>query len=222
MELTENTQYLLPIVLAVMSAKWVGDAFSRSIYEELIEIKSLPALQHHPPHKTNLWTVKDVMASPVVTLREVESVDRIMRILRDSTHMGFPVVTGGQDELGFYRGFILRKQLLILLDKQLYKPKGPNYGQAGLLEYEYYNSLMNQKLSLDKVKIPPEFSQPDLELDVTPYMNQSQLVVTDNFSYPEVYKLFQTLGLRHIPVVDHHFRVKGMITRHDLLSFHFK
>lgn len=47
-----GTQFLLPLMLAIMSAKWVGDAFGKSIYEEMMELKSITFLEHHPPVST--------------------------------------------------------------------------------------------------------------------------------------------------------------------------
>lgn len=41
-----------------MSAKWIGDALSKSIYEEISELKSIPYLEHHPPYSTYKLTGK--------------------------------------------------------------------------------------------------------------------------------------------------------------------
>lgn len=35
-----------------MCAKWIGDAFTGSMYEELGLLKSIPCLRHHPPYTT--------------------------------------------------------------------------------------------------------------------------------------------------------------------------
>ncbi len=39
-------------MVGVMSAKWVGDTMSKSIYDELAELKSIPLLEDHPPKST--------------------------------------------------------------------------------------------------------------------------------------------------------------------------
>ena len=38
--------------------------------------------------------------------------------------------------------------------------------------------------------------------DVTPYMNPSPFTVSPNTSVSQVFNLFRTMGLRHLPVVN--------------------
>lgn len=52
-------------------------------------------------------------------------------------------------------------------------------------------------------------------------MDKSQVVVFNTFSFMEAYRIFQYMSLRHLPVIDSKFQVVGMITRHNLLSYHF-
>lgn len=56
-------------------------------------------------------------------------------------------------------------------------------------------------------------------LDLRPYINNSSLAVHESFSAERTYILFSTMGLRHLVVVDDHNRVKGIITRKDLLGY---
>ena len=56
------------------------------------------------------------------------------------------------------------------------------------------------------------------EIDLRPYTNRSETAVPADFSAMRTYLLFRTLGLRHLPVVDEHNRVVGMVTRKELLS----
>jgi H+/Cl- antiporter ClcA len=85
-ELTETTQYLLPIILVVMTSKWTADFFGSSIYERLLDLKRIPFMHfdndhqnlhqpssHHPgniqlaeiPTGNSVLTVDDVMSSIV-------------------------------------------------------------------------------------------------------------------------------------------------------------
>jgi chloride channel 7 len=77
-----GTQYLLPIMLAVMMAKWVGDYFGPAIYEEISELKSIPFLEHHTPHSTFMKTATQVMAENVICIQEVERLDFIIQVRR--------------------------------------------------------------------------------------------------------------------------------------------
>jgi chloride channel 7 len=70
----------LPIILVVMVAKWVGDYFSHSIYERLIQLKGLPFLENNPPKECAILGVTEVMQNHVVTFREIEKVDTILKV----------------------------------------------------------------------------------------------------------------------------------------------
>jgi CBS domain-containing protein len=56
-------------------------------------------------------------------------------------------------------------------------------------------------------------------LDLSPYVNLSAHAVPEAFSVARAYVLFSTMGLRHLVVVDARNRVRGVITRKDLLGF---
>jgi chloride channel 7 len=122
MELTETTQYLLPIMLAVQAAKWVGDGLGLSLYDALMEVKSIPFLEHHTPPHTWLAGVSRFMTSKVVCVREVERVDRIVELLQFTKHSGFPVVSIRHGHHRIFKGFISRNQLALLVDKEQYEP----------------------------------------------------------------------------------------------------
>ena len=59
----------------------------------------------------------------------------------------------------------------------------------------------------------------EAEVDLTPYANTSAFVVPDSFSLERAYILFRSMGLRHLVVVDERNRVRGIVTRKDLLGF---
>eukprot|EP00882_Tetradesmus_deserticola_P012709 GHRQ01013468.1.p2 GENE.GHRQ01013468.1~~GHRQ01013468.1.p2 ORF type:complete len:174 (+),score=38.03 GHRQ01013468.1:298-819(+) len=56
-------------------------------------------------------------------------------------------------------------------------------------------------------------------VDLSPYVNSSALKVQDTMSLERAYILFRNMGLRHLVVVDEHNRVRGIVTRKDLLGF---
>jgi chloride channel 7 len=63
-----------------MIAKWVGDYFTESIYDDLIQLKGLPFLPSSPSKECDLFTVIDVMNTSVIVLHQVEKVDRILTV----------------------------------------------------------------------------------------------------------------------------------------------
>ncbi|GAM27628.1 hypothetical protein SAMD00019534_108040 [Acytostelium subglobosum LB1] len=149
-ELTEGTQYMLPVMLSVMIAKWVGDIFNESIYEHLMEQKCYPYLPTQPPQYMAKFGITDVMKTEVITLYEVDKVSRIIQVLQSNQHNGFPVVERasssgngnsngngngnivGKDDYsasedGIYCGMILRSQLIILLHYKIFSHDQPSF-----------------------------------------------------------------------------------------------
>jgi len=49
-------------------------------------------------------------------------------------------------------------------------------------------------------------------------MNQTPYLIQQNATLTRVFRIFRTMGLRHLPVVDNRSRVVGMITRKDLVN----
>jgi len=211
-ELTEGTQYLLPIILVVMVAKWVGDYCSHSIYERLIEVKGIPFLEGHPPKTFTVMAVTDFMEKNVITFNEVERASTISQVLCDTTHNGFPIVT---KDNRIFRGLILRSQLLVLLQKRLFIADPASQG-AEPIPYLEFSDLLTRKLPHPNAIFLSE-QEAEMFLDLRPYMDNSTITVQSSFSLGNVYTLFRTMGLRHLPVLDDENHVVGIITRKDLL-----
>ncbi|XP_045912072.1 chloride transport protein 6 [Micropterus dolomieu] len=57
---------------------------------------------------------------------------------------------------------------------------------------------------------------PRMIVDVTPYMNPCPYTVSPNTRICQVFNLFRTMGLRHLPVVNAVGEIVGIITRHNL------
>ena len=56
----------------------------------------------------------------------------------------------------------------------------------------------------------------DSVLNLTNYMNLHPVVVPSDASVSRAYRLFRTLGMRHMLVGDAHPRLRGLLTRKDL------
>jgi len=55
-------------------------------------------------------------------------------------------------------------------------------------------------------------------VDLRAYVNRSGVSMPQYFSAMRAFVMFRTLGLRHLPVVDEHNRVVGIVTRKELLN----
>ncbi|EFA85505.1 chloride channel protein [Heterostelium album PN500] len=246
-ELTEGTQYMLPVILSVMIAKWVGDIFNESIYEHLMEQKCYPFLPTQPPQSMLRFGITDVMKTDVVTLYEVERVSRIIEVLQAADkHAGFPVIekhgSANKDaysEDGIYCGMILRSQLTILLNYKIFCQEQPHiqntyqrgknqrrWGKATDYGHIPADGRMNYQIMTQALArhFPPisemNITREEIEtmyIDLRPYMNLSSVVANETFSFQEGYQLFRTMGLRHMPVVNKRNEVVGIVTRKDLL-----
>jgi len=211
-ELTEGTQYLLPIILVVMVAKWVGDYFSHGIYERLIEVKGIPFLEGHAPKSFAVMSVTEFMEEQVVTFGEMEKVSTISQALCDTRHHGFPVV----GDHGVFRGLILRSQLLVLLQRRRFVVDPANPQSAAQMEYPEFSDQLRRKLPNPKAIFLTE-QEAEMFLDLRPYIDNSSITVRSSFSLGNAYTLFRTMGLRHLPVLNDENRVVGIITRKDFL-----
>jgi chloride channel 7 len=47
-EITNDVAFLLPIMVAIMVAKWVGDYITHPLYHSLLELKCIPFLDSEP------------------------------------------------------------------------------------------------------------------------------------------------------------------------------
>eukprot|EP00047_Mylnosiga_fluctuans_P023820 m.146627 g.146627 ORF g.146627 m.146627 type:complete len:841 (+) comp9698_c0_seq6:54-2576(+) len=180
LEITGDFRYVPGIAIAVVFAKMTGGFFTKSIYHMMIHLKDIPFLEDIPSSAMDNVFVRDIMATPVVTLRNHESMTNLRRILAGCKHNGFPIV---REENGHIRlcGVILREFLARIVERA------------------------------------PSDS---VDVDVTAYMNETPFTVQPEFTMTQAFRMFRTLGLRHLPVVNKDFELQGIITRRDFLESH--
>lgn len=61
----------------------------------------------------------------------------------------------------------------------------------------------------------------DCWLDLRPYLDSAPFTMNEHASVQRAYRVFRTLGLRHLIVVNKRNQVLGIVTRHDLVSTHY-
>ena len=117
-ELTGALTYVLPIMVAVMLSKWVGDAFSRrGIYESWIHFNAYPFLdsgddgagfQHVPdiPAGQIMTRIEDL----VVLTATGHTIASLRAVLDSCDYRGFPVVSDPRDAI--LLGYISRAELV--------------------------------------------------------------------------------------------------------------
>ncbi|KAF2836657.1 hypothetical protein M501DRAFT_1018548 [Patellaria atrata CBS 101060] len=199
-ELTGALTYVLPIMIAVMISKWVGDAIStRGIYESWIHFNGYPFLDNS---EDNSARIPDVAAAQVMTRIEdlivITATGHTIQSLRDllATHhfRGFPVIDNPRDAV--LLGYISRTELAFALSSALTPPRNMPP------ETEAYFS--HQPLA-----------DPTTSLDLRPWMDQTPITLNAKASLQLTVNMFQKIGLRYVIFVEKGM-LKGLLTKKDV------
>eukprot|EP00033_Pygsuia_biforma_P002282 GCRY01002527.1.p1 GENE.GCRY01002527.1~~GCRY01002527.1.p1 ORF type:complete len:776 (+),score=132.87 GCRY01002527.1:113-2440(+) len=208
LEITNDIQFLLPIMLVLMVAKAVGDLLSHPLYDMMMQEKHMSYLESDLPPNLDHITVAHVMACPVVTLPPSPSIQMVLQTLSAHGHQGFPVIDASS---GVFLGLIRRTQLLNIL--KYHEVMGPGY-QLSLSEL---NFRIKPKMEEQIVSL---FSGGNTIVedivDLIPYMDRACLTVQAHWSLMRAHRIFRTMGLRHMVVTDERNTVVGIVTRHNL------
>ena len=134
-EATNDYTYGLPLMLTLITARWVGNCFNDGLYDIHIHLNCVPLLESDslvgPWEQSRAETVllaKDVM-SPVsrdLCLLEVESVQNVVRLLESTKHNAFPVVEPDSAGLTLI-ALVTRRQLCLILANGCYGSSSASY-----------------------------------------------------------------------------------------------
>ena len=141
-ELTGGLTYIVPLMAAAVTAKWVGDAFGRGgIYDAQIELNGYPFLDNK--EEFNYTTLASDVMKPrflfffnkipkfnffkfeifwrpnepplSVLTQEGMTLGEIEQLLKDTTFTGYPVVVSRESQ--YLVGYVLRRDLQIAIGK---------------------------------------------------------------------------------------------------------
>eukprot|EP00054_Salpingoeca_dolichothecata_P002909 m.24465 g.24465 ORF g.24465 m.24465 type:complete len:784 (+) comp13387_c0_seq1:82-2433(+) len=217
MEATNEVSFGLPIMVTLLVAKWVGDYFNVGIYDIHIHLRKVPLLEWEAEEEMKRYLAKDVMSSPVTTLTGVVRVSDLVRTLKSCTFNGFPVVESVGEHPDTFRGLILRSQLITMLQERCWGQMVGDSTDQRLLHHKDFVRKYPQRTPIEHVTLPDGLD--NVYMDVRPYMSPSILTIKPDCPLPRVFLIYRSLGLRHIPVLDDHSQVKGIITRKELTPF---
>ncbi|KAH8371896.1 hypothetical protein KR093_009264, partial [Drosophila rubida] len=231
-----ETSFFFPLIIALISAKWVGDYFNEGIYDTVIEVNNVPMLPWEPLPQYKGLTANEIMSKPVICIKRVDKAHYIYEVLRKCEHNGFPVVdnvegvstitaykpernfnsyTALQDRRSEGRvcGIILRSQLIVVLLKSLYVENKQFWLPETTIQtfrdvYPRYPSIKSVR-PLDR-KI-------HYTVDLSLFMNPSPIRVNAHDCVPKIFNIFRALGLRHMLVINNENRIAGIITRRDFI-----
>ena len=197
-ELTGAVTYVLPIMVSVMIAKWVGDAFSRrGIYESWIHFNEYPFLDN-----SEETSIPDIPASQIMTRIEDlvvltatgHTIASLTSILEMHPYRGFPVVSDPRDAV--LLGYISRAELSYNLRAASRAPRS--------LPAETEAFFSHQPLA-----------DPRTTLDLRPWMDHTPLTLPSRTPLHLVVSYFQKLGLRYVLFADRG-ALQGILTKKDV------
>ena len=225
LEATGDMQYVLPLMLTLMAARFTGNVFNEGLYDIHIALKRIPFLEPDVPAiaERNEIVAAQVMSTEVKCLRPVERVGVIYDLLKSCGHGNFPIVdtTSG----GTLYGTASRTMLCTLLQRRAFGAPdvledydGPqqNLGPRRLSPLVQWETI-EKSGKLQVADIHLRESDYACYVDLRPYANSACYTVNETASIQRTYRLFRTLGLRTLCVVNHFNQVVGIITRKDLL-----
>lgn len=196
LELTNNL-LLLPItMLVILIAKTVGDCFNPSIYDIILELKGLPFLDAHPePWMRNITVGELADHKPaVVTLSGIEKVDRIVEVLRNTTHNGFPVVDAGE-----VHGLVLRAHLILVLKKKWLLQERRTTEEWEVREKFSSIDLAERGGKIEEIRVSKD--EMEMFVDLHPLTNTTPYTVVESMSVAKAMVLFRQVGLRHMLIL---------------------
>ncbi|XP_059933280.1 H(+)/Cl(-) exchange transporter 5 isoform X2 [Gadus macrocephalus] len=204
-ELTGGLEYIVPLMAATMTSKWVADAFGREgIYEAHIRLNGYPFLEPKEEFEHKSLAV-DVMrprrADPALAVltQEGMTVEEAEALVASTRYSGFPVVVSQESQQ--LVGFVLRRDLLISIDNARQR-------QEGVVSSSQV--LFTEHLPAQAAEAPPPVRLRSL-LDLSPF------TVADHTPMDITVDIFRKLGLRQC-LVTHNGRLLGIITKKDILK----
>lgn len=118
-ELTGGLEYIVPLMAAVMTSKWVGDAFGREgIYEAHIRLNGYPFLDSKEEF-THTTLAREVMRPrridpPLAVLTQDDlTVEELQGVINETSYNGFPVIVSKESQR--LVGFALRRDITIAI-----------------------------------------------------------------------------------------------------------
>uniref|UniRef100_A0A671V4V3 Chloride channel protein n=1 Tax=Sparus aurata TaxID=8175 RepID=A0A671V4V3_SPAAU len=204
-ELTGGLEYIVPLMAATMTSKWVADAFGREgIYEAHIRLNGYPFLEPKEEFDHSSLAV-DVMrprrSDPALAVltQDGMTVGEVEALVESTHYSGFPVVVSPESQR--LVGFVLRRDLLISIDNARKRQEGVVSAST---------VVFTEHALAQAADAPPP-------LRLRGIMDLSPFTVTDHTPMDITVDIFRKLGLRQC-LVTHNGRLLGIITKKDILK----
>lgn len=232
LETCGNMAYLLPLMVTFGAARYSGKFFNEGIYDIQLYTRGFAYLDAslRSLGLLNLNAVTEIMATPVITLCDVDTVRNVYNVLKHTKHNGFPTL----DRYGRFRGLILRKTLVSLLEVRCFagpaaertvpldldengevdENQGVQVAECSAVFYDSLEKKYPKYTTIDEISLSEEDMK--MYIDLRPYMDTSAFIIHETTSVSRCYNMFRTMGLRHLVVIDSSYSVVGLVTRRDI------
>ena len=122
LEATGDMQYVLPLMLTLMAARFTGNVFNEGLYDIHIHLKNIPFLEEEvsPVAERHEIVAGQVMSTQVKCLRPVERAGVVYDLLKSCSHGTFPIVDTASG--GTLYGTASRSMLCTLLQRRAFGP----------------------------------------------------------------------------------------------------
>jgi chloride channel 7 len=223
MEATGSLQFALPLMLALVAAKLVGDYIVDGLYQSQVLTKNYPFLAERLPalHGREFYPIKTFMTKHVVTLKEQCTVEHLLKILSTTTHSLFPVVAddGSQVMVGsITRGVIVHLLIKFMKENTSFSNVEPvtytnDVGMPaehqGRTKFADFDPIVNDFFDSYLAGIDCSAAW----INLGPDIDKAPFFILDGTSLFRAYKYFRLLGLRRLIVIDSKMHVVGILTR---------
>ena len=205
-ELTGGITYIVPIMVSVMVAKWVGDFITPGgIYDTHISINGYPYLdgKERFMHTT---TCEEVCGSKKQLTKidaSTVTVHDLQILLETTTFHGFPIVA--DEQLNIVVGYISRNDL--------------THGLR--CARDRHIDLVNaSRVFLDGIVFQRSVSTSGgpISVSLVKFVNLDPICVEPKTPLAHAIDMFTKLGLSQV-LVTHRGKLRGVITRKDILRF---
>ena len=251
-EVADDIRMVPTMMLACAAAKSVANKISHSFDHGMMHLNALPFLDESPPVELDILVARNAMATPVVSLPNIVKVGELVKTLKTNTCNGFPVVHREQpdrlcgliirrqllvllrDRVWQYKGSMLPLELLQEYIASFAPAQGMSLGgrrgsasSSATAAFALQSDLdhdcggtMGKVLSVDGIVL----REHDMEeyLDLRDFMDPAPAVVSELTPLFKMYRLFNEIGVRHLPVLDEHYKLVGIVTRKDLRIHNMK
>lgn len=214
LEITNDLNYLFPLMVGVITAKWFGDMISRPLYDTLLELKGVNLLEPDPTLQMKALRCRDAMSHDPVCLTSIVTANEVVKVLQETHHNAFPVIKSKEDQSMV--GLIMRAYLLLILKYNVIQ------GRSMFTSVELDNILNDKRIELEDLMNKMDEHDYEKTVNLAPFVHRSSVVVYHDCSLSTAYTMFRSLGLRQLVVINHRNEPVGMITREDLAHHHIE